>query len=312
MAAGPPNERARRNNHVVTAGYLGRGFGVGRQQPRSRSVDLFDIRNRSVRRVPATDAFRKRDFSVVRGSEGPRDDLEREWSRVEARALNDLRTLNPRGGVAREEGAAAVALMAIHLARSFRLQRVAEESWSKFGDPLPEKAETRAELRRAFELTFGRESRAGEIASLTRAYVEAERDTNAFFVGQQATHYNLILDYLMSLPFRFSVAATPMRHFLLTSDSPALLVSRDHTTAAALANGLRLGEEAVVIMPMTKRVLAQVGTSAFDFDLSASDVGLLNRLQAEEALRFVAGHPRTDLTAVAPDLADFERLQGVR
>lgn len=289
----------------MTAAYLGRGFGEPRSLARKARINMFEVATRRRIATTAERACVVNDFSVVRTDDGPDDAIERAWSEREARALQLVSRVNPSVGLTDDEAFGIKIIVALHLARSFPMQRAVGAAWERHVAPLPDDVTDQPDLVQAFEQDMGRPPRPGEVREVLSSAVKEWSATNEFFVHQQVEHFNKIVQYLAPRATGVSLLASPAGEYLITSDTPVHLIDMNAGVAAALADSVRLGEEDLIIMPLSRRHIAHIGDHAIQPVIAAPRALEFNQIQIGNAHRFVYAHPDTNLGAVAPDLASF-------
>ncbi len=298
-------QQTRRKNHIVSAGYL-RFFGKRPSPKKEALVTLVDLdaeRGKAVREgVSVRKALFEYDFSVYDTGEELDDQLEVTWSEREAFALPRVRGSGTARAIIPETVAAAKVLMSLHFARSYVMKDSFGKAWDRTIGRLPAQLRDNPKLHTAFVEDHGREPSADEVEQLVAEYVEQHREANTSFVEAQAEQFNRFLDHVGPRDTRISQVAPGHGLFLLTTDCPVVLVKDG---AAHRPGGpVKVGEEGLIVMPLTKRALFSVGSLAFPPVLDADLVRAVNDFMTGEAMRFVAIHPEQQIDEAAPTLWD--------
>jgi hypothetical protein len=277
-----------RKHHVVSAGYL-RFFGLERR-PSKYVVRLLskDIKVNEV--VPVEKILWQRGMhtAVVNGLED--DALEDEFAAIERRVLPIISRII--AGEYEPGWAGAVkALMALHLARSYRYQEMFNRTVDEyFGDPLKGMSVDR--LTRAFRKQYGRGPADGELDSLVRDYIERWRSSNAFYVAQSGEAFNKAFAMFEDKQIELVKVRPPAPH-LLTGDAPLVVAAGNNWRRVRVA----IGDADLVYMPLSPTVAASVITG------DEPRVGVISKPSAARRLnstmwrncdRWIVAHPKTD------------------
>jgi hypothetical protein len=265
----------------VTAGYVGRGFGTPRSARRRATVRQFDKATQTYKSLKAESVFARRDFTVIRKVEGYDDSLERDLSDIEGMALKQVLGVNALGPAMPAEAEGIRALLAIHLARSLALKELVDDEWERTGLTILDRRPLSKSDRQDFELESGRPPENGEIEGQVLDGLRQIRDSNVFFVQQQANLIERLYRYLLDRPVSVGEVANRHNCFLVTSDTPAHLWHLGDAVAQPIGSNLGFGDEDLIVMPLTRRVVVAAGTARLPAALELAVIRDLNQIQVE-------------------------------
>jgi len=277
-----------RKHHVVSAGYL-RLFGEERK-PGKFMVRMFSKDGRINDVVPVEKILWRRGLhtAYVNGRED--DALEDEFARIEKDVLPIVARV-VRGEWSTEWGAAIKALMALHLARSYRYQAMFSRAVEDyFANPLEGMSIER--LTKAFETQYGRRPEEGELDALVREHVDRWRQSNVFYVSQSAEAFNKTNAMLADKYVELVWVRDPAPR-LLTGDSPLVVANGTNWRRVRVA----LGDAELIYMPLSPTLAASLvtGRESRPGVITRPSAGRkLNRLMWRNCDRFLVAHPASN------------------
>ncbi|MDZ7732980.1 MAG: hypothetical protein U5R31_07550 [Acidimicrobiia bacterium] len=237
-----------------------------------------------------TKAFTRYDFSVMSDGEVVDDQLERQWGRIERMALPRIGGLYAAPVVLPEDQIAVRDLVALHFARSYVVLDAFDDAWKRRMSPLPERLYAKPEIRDQFAFETGAAPEDAAIREWIRDWVEVQRRRNISFVERQADLYN----GFRSDPHdrRACRRREPRSGAFVVPDSPILLGFGN--TLHRPGGQLKLRDEDMILMPLTRNVLATIGDRHVGPERSAEDVAEGQPGTGQrEAIRWVAFDPCT-------------------
>lgn len=288
-------------HHVVSQGYM-RNFADG---PRIR---LIDKRTEASKVVGIRDAFVEKGFNALNVDGADVEELEKEWARVEARALPDARRLV--SGDRDEAGEYAVrVLMALHWARSYVFREMFEEAFHARFDPAPDEIAAMDHIVKAFAESHGRPPGPGEIERLVRGRAAQIKRENDLLVERTAAIFNKAMDERFTHLHVEIARVVGRRYGLVTSDSPVVLVRQP--LRVDMRRTIPLLEADGTFMPLSRWVGAFL-TSHPEREKPVYPIGVqqLNALTWRNARARVACHPDEDFVRAIPTAASSRRPSG--
>lgn len=236
------------------------------------------------------------------------DDLEQEWSALEAMAAPVVKRLNADRAGTLEEGDAdhLAGLAASMSARSQQARELSEEITRQVTSEMIDSAEHDNELRQDFVNIHGRPPNSGEVQELV-AHAAAEfRQGRRHVIESMRYHHNRVSEMLTNLHVQLVRVPLELNGFSI-GDTPVVLRSDDDRVG--FREGVTVAEATFLFLPLG-RYLGLSVTSGADVpvvDVTAKVVQTLNELTWRSATRFVACHPEEHPSGVVTDYRNWIR-----
>lgn len=288
-----------RHQHYVARGYQ-RGFADGER------IVLVDKVNRTCKEVGIRHAFVASSHSSFTDLDGQRrDDLDKEWSRIENLSLRRMpRTLDAEVVLDDAATQAIKVVAALHFARSASIRGAALRFESEFIDDYARQAEYDERLRHIFQEERGRPPREGELQDLALIRGEFMVSSNLSQVDRMQYIYERSLELFDPL---YVQLIRPMRGQSGFSfcDSPLVNYCRS-TGRTGPSDQLAICDSDLLLIPLSRYLCATLMSSPEPhFEVRPSLVEFINHLTWNSAARFVAHHPNEHPAGVIPDYAEW-------
>lgn len=288
-----------RHQHYVSRGYQ-RGFSDG------ELIILVDKQNRTRKRVGTRHAFVARSHSTFADSEGQlRDEVEKEWGRVENMAIRDMRRVVDTNSNLDHDAAEAIkAIAALHFARSEAIRNAALRFEPEFINQYAQDVETDERLKEMFFKERGRMPLQGELRDLALAGGDNLVDSNRSQVDRMLHIYNRSLEIFQPYYVQLIRPMKGQSGFSFC-DSPLVNHCRK-TKRTGPGDDLALGDSDLLLMPLGRYVCAALTAEQEPHvTITPSLVEYINHLTWESAVRFVAHHPKEHPGGVIPNFAEW-------
>lgn len=273
-----------------------------------KRVAVFDARAGRVVDAgrPIKSNFRDHGFTTFLDAGVPNDLLERAFASVEARVLNEIRTIGShRRGP--QQKADVANLFAIHLVRSPAFKSFYQSIGDRFRQEDVTALATDAELRARFEASEGRPPDEGELLDLTlRVYDEMVADPMSLVTTMIGQH-DLMAEMLNGFHLQVVQLAAGLPGFVI-GDTP-VVHAQLREGRYGFRDGLALGDANFIIGPLTRTTAACFTVRPLTPVLVKTRrmVDTINGIFLRAALAEVACHP-DDAKAVRQTHSRLDRL----
>jgi hypothetical protein len=272
----------RKRHHLVSRGYL------KAWTDRDGRISYIDKVTQSVKLIGTKDAFVAPKFLTLDRGDGPSDELETAFGRVEQAALPLLRMWGS-GADSPEHQAAVKAVIALHFARSDAIRRVYPSLWDETVAEYADDAESDEELIAAFIDEHDRQPRSGELHGMLLTYSDGMADSNVLLPDSIERLYGQALDHFGGLHIQRAVVTNPRRGELVVADSPVVL-SVEGGASSRTPTPLMQADQ--LWFPVSPTVGASLATTRIaNVDLDDQAVWRLNNLSWDHSHRFLAARP---------------------
>ncbi|MGD9794415.1 MAG: DUF4238 domain-containing protein [Acidimicrobiia bacterium] len=281
-------------HHLVSKGYQ-RNFADDRQ----RVVVIDKSTNRGELR-PTKRTFAEPNYNSYTSGDGELvDELEREWSKVEAKTLRRVRELSPANARDPQMRVAVCSLMAVHLVRSKPFERVHHTLWGEVVTDIQVRIGDDERARRAFIADKGREPLPGEMAALASGIADQQSGTRFQLIDSMARIFNRVSAQLMTWELQVITIDPSVGASFILGDVP-VAHARRASGRFGFRDGLAVGDADVIGAPITSTTAVLLTTERLPHVMFRTKVKVnaLNVLFWLAAEREVAVHPSGERDAL--------------